>query len=101
MGLGHGGGGGCVFALWDSFKLIIIIVTKSKLALIVPSQVKIQLLLIEDLMEMFLLLKREIDIKMIQQKRNFSCYCEETKKSFISELDGVRNYLTKNSSKKL
>ena len=78
-------GRGCVFALWDSFKLIIIIVTKSKLALIVPSQVKIQLLLIEDLMEMFLMLKLEIDIKMIQQKRNFNCYCEETKKvSFLN-----------------
>ena len=37
---------------------------------------------------------------MIKQKRNFSCYCEETKKSFASELDGVRNYLTKISSKK-
>ena len=47
------GTGGCVFALWDSFKLILIIVKKSKLALIVLSQVKIQLLLIDDLMEMF------------------------------------------------
>ena len=51
---GFGGrGGGAIFALWDSFKLIIIIVTKSNLALIVPSQVKIQVLLIDDLMEMF------------------------------------------------
>lgn len=48
-----GTGGGCVFALWDSFKLILIIVKKSKLALIVLSQVNIQLLLIDDLMEMF------------------------------------------------
>ena len=48
-----GTGGGAIFALWDSFKLIIIIVTKSNLALIVPSQVKIQVLLIDDLMEMF------------------------------------------------
>ena len=47
-----GTGGGGAFLLY-SFKLIIIIVTKSKLALIVPSQVKIQLLLIDDLIEMF------------------------------------------------
>ena len=50
---------------------------------------------------MFLMLKREIDIKMIKQRRNFSCYCEETKKSFMSELDGVRSYLTKISCKQL